>query len=326
MTDFDATVDHADATIPILLDVDTGTDDALALLYAIAHPQLELLGVSCVAGNASLEHVVDNTLRVLDVAEAPPVPVAAGAAKPLIKRMRPEGQFHGTDGLGGIQLPESRRSVVQESAVEMLYHQILGSARPATLVALAPMTNIAALLTLHPDVADHLGQIVFMGGSAGAGNVTAVAEFNVWQDPEAATCVVESGLPVSMYGLDVFNRLLIAREVADRWLGADHPTLRLAGSLLHHRGLRSEPDPAYQGVLGDAGALMFLTDPGLFTSRLLPVRVNLDGLGRGQTIVDQRPLIQDEVTLNRDPWRRIDVVLDLNVEATADAFVTILQN
>ena len=325
MENDDAEVAQAHGPTPILLDVDTGTDDALALLYAVAHPGLRLLGVSCVAGNASLERVLDNTARVLDAASAPDVPIAAGAAKPLIERMRPEGQFHGEDGLGGIELPAPQRSVSAQPAVEMLYEQIVTSAQPVTVVALAPMTNIAALLTLHPDVADHLGRIVFMGGSTGTGNVTAVAEFNVWQDPEAASCVVESGLAVTMYGLDVFDRLLIDQATADRWLAADHRALRLAGALLHHRGLRSEPEPDYQGVLGDAGALVVVTNPELFSSDHLPVRVNLEGLGRGQTIVDRRPLIQDEAALSRDPWRRIDVTLDLDVDAAADVYTRLMQ-
>ncbi|MGI3783893.1 MAG: nucleoside hydrolase, partial [Janthinobacterium lividum] len=186
---------------PIVLDVDTGTDDALALLYAVRSADLDLRGVSCVAGNAGLEQVVDNTLKVLDAAGAPEVGVAAGASKPFIERTRPEGAFHGEDGLSGVRLPPTSRTRSDQRATALLHDRITSSDEPVTLVSLAPMTNVAMLLTLHPDVAEHLERIVFMGGSASQGNVTAVAEFNVWQDPEAATCVVESGLAVSMYGL-----------------------------------------------------------------------------------------------------------------------------
>jgi inosine-uridine nucleoside N-ribohydrolase len=310
---------------PIVLDVDTGTDDALALLYAVGSDALDLRGVSCVAGNAGLAQVVDNTLRVLDAAGAPEVPVAAGATKPFIERTRPEGQFHGEDGLGGVVLPPSERRTSEESATEMLYGQITAAREPVTLVSLAPMTNVALLLTLHADVVEHLDRIVFMGGSASEGNVTAVAEFNVWQDPESATCVVESGLPVTMYGLDVFNRLLVPEATADRWTESEHPAVRAAGELLHRRGARtagSEQD--YVGVLGDAGALVLLTHPELFTTRLLPVRVNLHGIGRGQTIVDRRSLAQDQAALDRDPWPLLDVALDLDVDAAAAAFVGVV--
>ena len=310
---------------PIVLDVDTGIDDALALLYAVAHPDLDLRGVSCVAGNASLDQVVDNTLRVLDAAGAPHLPVARGATKPLIERARPEDRFHGQDGLGGVQLPPTSRSVVGQTATEMLRAQVIRSEEPVTLVSLAPMTNVAMLLTLHPEVSDHLGRIIFMGGSASAGNVTAVAEFNVWQDPEAATCVVESGLGVSMYGLDVFDRLLIPRQVADRWARSSHPAVRLAGELLHRRGSRAAGlEQDYVGVLGDAGALVLLTDPALFTTSASPVRVNLQGIGRGQTVVDRRPLAQDQSDRDGDPWSVLEVALDLDVEAAATAFVDVI--
>jgi pyrimidine-specific ribonucleoside hydrolase len=312
---------------PIVLDVDTGTDDALALLYAVGSGDLDLRAVSCVAGNAGLEQVVDNTLRVLDAAAATDVPVAAGATKPFIERGRPEGLFHGADGLAGVELPATDRRPDDGSATELLYRQIVGSAEPVTLVSLAPMTNIAVLLTLHPDVGDHLDRLVFMGGSASQGNVTAVAEFNVWQDPEAATCVVESGLPVTMYGLDVFNRLLIPRPIADRWTASSHPAVRLAGELLHRRGTRAAGfEQDYVGVLGDAGALLILTHPELFTTASLPVRVNLQGLGRGQTIVDRRPAAQDQAALDRDPWPVLEVALDLDVEAAAAAFVAVIDD
>ena len=310
---------------PIVLDVDTGTDDALALLYAVGSADLDVRGVSCVAGNAGLDQVVDNTLRVLDAAGAPDLPVAAGATKPFIERRRPEGQFHGDDGLAGVQLPAAARSRSDQSATEMLYDQITRSDEPVTLVSLAPMTNVAVLLTLHPDVADHLERLVFMGGSASEGNVTAVAEFNVWQDPEAATCVIESGLPVAMYGLDVFNRLLIPQAVADRWTQSEQRAVRLAGELLHHRGTRAAGfEQDYVGVLGDAGALLFLTHPESFTASSFPVRVNLQGIGRGQTIVDRRPVAQDQESLDRDPWPVLEVALDLDVDAAAAAFIAVI--
>lgn len=310
---------------PIVVDVDTGTDDALALLYAVGCADLDLRAVTCVAGNAGLAQVVDNTLRVLDAAGAGDVPVAAGATKPLIERMRPEGQFHGADGLAGVVLPPSGRTVSDQAATELLHTQIAGSAEPVTLVSLAPMTNVAMLLTLHPDVADHLERLVFMGGSASEGNVTALAEFNVWQDPEAATCVVESGLPVTMYGLDVFNRVLVDQAVADRWTRSAHPAVRAAGELLHRRGTRAAGfEQDYVGVLGDAGALLVLTHPGLFTVASLPVRVNLEGIGRGQTVVDRRPLAQDQAALDRDPWPVLQVALDADLAAVAAAFVEVV--
>jgi pyrimidine-specific ribonucleoside hydrolase len=307
---------------PILLDVDTGTDDALAILYAVRHPDLDVLGISCVTGNASVEQVVTNTLKVLDAADAPYVPVARGATQPLVERGRPGEAFHGEDGLGGVFLPSPARSPSGMTAVEMLQRQITGSPDPVTLVALAPQTNLAMLLTLYPELTANLDRIVFMGGSAGPGNVTAVAEFNVWQDPEAASCVIESPVPVTMYGLDVFTRVAVDRATADTFRTASRAGTRLAGELLYRRGARSDrPGQDYVGLIGDAGALVYLTNPELFTSHTLPVRVNLSGIGRGQTIVDQRPATQDGAMWSSDHWPRIDVVLDADLNRVAETFV-----
>ena len=309
----------------IVMDVDTGTDDALAILYAVQHPGVTVSAISCVAGNASLEQVVANTHKTLDAAGAPDIPVAAGAVKPLIERGRQEGHFHGEDGLGGIVLPDTRRTASPLTAVELLRQQIVEAEGPVTLVALAPQTNVAMLLTQHPEVAEHLERILFMGGSAGGGNITAVAEFNVWQDPEAATCVIESGIPVTMYGLDVFNRLVVDENQAHRYADSEHPAQRLAGELLLRRGARADgTDQAYVGAIGDAGALVYLTHPELFTSAHHPTRVNLAGIGRGQTIVDRRSVAQDAGSLSRDPWPSIEVVLDLDVAQAAQAFTEVV--
>ena len=277
-------------------------------------------------GNSGVQQVLENTLRVLDAARAPDIPVAAGARAPLVERTRQEGHFHGADGLGGIELPATRRTPSELSAVQLLRREILGADHPVTLVALAPQTNLALLFAQHPEVADNLERIVFMGGSAGVGNVTAVAEFNVWQDPEAATAVIESGLPVTMYGLDVFTRLVVDQPTADRFAAASQPALGLAGELLRRRGTVSDGSAeGYLGVLGDAGAVVYLTDPDLFGADDYPVRANLAGLGRGQTIVDRRSVIQDRDARSHDPWPQIRVVLDLAVERAAARFRTTLE-
>ncbi len=312
-------------THTVVLDVDTGTDDALAILYAIGHPDVDVTGISCVAVNASLEQVVANTQKVLDTAGAPDIDVAGGAAKPLIERTQQEGHFHGEHGLGGVVLPDTARTPSMLGAGELLRRRIVDAGTKVTLVGLAPQTNIALLLTLHPEVANHLERILFMGGSASGGNVTAVAEFNVWQDPEAATCVIESGIPVTMYGLDVFTRLAVAQEHAERYLASDHPAQRLAGELLVRRGARADgSEQDYVGQIGDAGALVYLTHPELFTTARHPVRVNLTGIGRGQTIVDRWAVAQDAGALSQDPWRTLEVVLDLDVHQAAQAFIEVM--
>jgi pyrimidine-specific ribonucleoside hydrolase len=317
--------EHVGVPRRILMDVDTGTDDALAILYALRHPDLEVLGISCVSGNVPVDQVVINTCKVLDVAGAGNIPVAAGARQPLIERARRTGGSHGVDGLGGIQLPETARQRSPVDAHELLRELIMGSTERVTLVTLAPKTNVALLLSMYPDLATRLEQIIFMGGSGSGSSVAALAEFNVWQDPEAAQCVIESEVPMTMYGLDAFSRLTVSRADTDRLRALDHPAIWFAGELLYRRrATQGKENGDYVGLLGDAGAMVLLTNPELFTTHEFPVRVDLEDLGRGQMIVDQRAEQGDTAGCDPDPWPRIAVVVDLNVAQAAATFVKVI--
>ena len=313
-------------TIPVILDVDTGVDDALAILFAVAHPDIEVLGISCVAGNASLERVVENTLRILDVAGAPQIPVAAGARRPLISPARSASHVHGEGGLGTVHLPPGDRTPAPVHAVELMRQLITASPRPVTLVALAPQTNLALLLRQYPELADNIERIVFMGGSASVGNATAVAEFNVWHDPEAAAIVLDTGIPTFMYGLDVFNQVSVDQDVAAALEAGDTPYSRTVGALLTNRVARSETSVAeYTGLIGDAGAICALVDPEALQTRLLPVRVELTGYGRGQTIVDQRRRVgEDIVHGTAGSWEVVEVALDVDAPRFVSLFLTTL--
>jgi pyrimidine-specific ribonucleoside hydrolase len=311
----------------IVMDVDTGTDDALAILYALRHPDLDVLGITCVTGNVTVDQAVVNTCKVLDAAGAGEIPVAAGAVQPLIERARRGGGSHGLDGLGGIQLPETSRQRSPLPAVGLLHQLIMDSTERVSLMTLGPKTNVAVLLTRYPDVATRLEEIIFMGGSLNEDRLTATVEFNVWQDPGAAKCVIESSIPTTMYGFHLFRRLAVNQADTDRLRVHDHPAIRLAGELLYRRRSSSH-DPAqdYADLLGDAGAMVLLTNPELFVARELPVRVNLAGAGRGQTTVVQRVSPQDSATPDLDAWPRISVVLDLDATQAASAFVKVIDS
>jgi pyrimidine-specific ribonucleoside hydrolase len=279
--------------IPIVLDVDTGVDDACALLLAARHPGLDLRAVTCVAGNASLDQVVANTLLVLETAGRTDVPVAGGARRPLLEPAREARHVHGDDGMGDLGLPPSTRAPDPRHAVEVL-HAVLtdaaGRGEPVTLVPLAPMTNIALLLRMYPDAARGLARIVFMGGAALVGNATAAAEFNVWHDPEAAAVVLDAaaelGIPVTMYGLDVFYDVRVTRAEAAALAASTDPVARLAGGLVRFQCERFGADDA---TVGDAGAVCAVLLPEGLRTQQLPVRVELAGSWtRGQTVVDQR--------------------------------------
>ncbi|WP_416484552.1 nucleoside hydrolase [Streptomyces sp. CL12] len=278
--------------VPVIMDCDTGVDDALALLFAVRHPGIELRAVTCVAGNTDVDGVVRNTLTVLEQAGAPEIPVARGAERPLLEPARPATHVHGTDGMADLGLPAPARRPAEVDAVALLRREILASPRPVTLIPTAPLTNIALLLRTHPEVTRNIERIVFMGGAVEVGNATPVAEFNVWHDPEAAAVLLTAGVPITMYGLDVFRQVVVEAEDVRRLRESGDRGARLAGELLAHRpATQGEPPEAGEaGGLGDAGAVCAVADPGGLTTRPLPVEVSLaPGPGRGQTIVDRRP-------------------------------------
>ena len=313
-------------TFPVILDVDTGVDDALALLFAVAHPQIDIRAITCVAGNASLPQVVENTLRILDVAGAPDIPVAGGAVRPLLEPARSASHVHGADGLGGLPLPASDRVAEPGSAVELMRRTLMESPERLTLVALAPQTNLALLLRTHPEVTERIERIVFMGGSAGGGNATAVAEFNVWHDPEAAAIVLDSGVPILMYGLDVFNQVSVAQDAAAALAAGTEPIGRVVGALLGNRvALSEDATLAYTGLIGDAGAVCALVDPDALRIEKRPMRIVLSGYGRGQTIVDRRRFSgEDMLHGGVGDWTLIDVALDVDAPRFADLFLRTL--
>ncbi|RFA10123.1 nucleoside hydrolase [Subtercola boreus] len=310
-------------TTNVLLDVDTGVDDALAILFAVAHPGIALLGVSCVAGNAALPQVVQNTLKVLDAAGAGDIPVAAGATRPLIAAARDASHVHGSDGLGGIELPATGRRAVAQGSVAMLREQLLASDEPVTIIALAPQTNLALLLRTHPEVAAKIERILFMGGSASVGNATPTAEFNVWHDPEAAAIVLDSGIQTFMYGLDVFNRVSVPFEQAEALQSSGRRAERLAGALLSHRiGMGPGHEPVYTGLIGDAGAVCALVDPDALRIERLPVFVELAGASRGQTVVDRRQFPgEDRMHGLHAEVGLTDVALEVDADRYADLFL-----
>ncbi|MET8079662.1 nucleoside hydrolase [Streptomyces sp. NPDC005303] len=313
--------------IPVIIDCDTGVDDALALLFAVRHPGIDLRAVTCVAGNTDVDGVVRNTLTVLEQAGAGDIPVARGAARPLIEPVRTAQHVHGLDGMGDLGLPAPTRVAVDVDAVTLLRREILASPTPVTLVPTAPLTNIALLLRTHPEVVRNIEQIVFMGGAVATGNATPVAEFNVWHDPEAAAILLTAGVPITMYGLDVFERVLVPAADVQRLRASSEPSLRMAGELLAHRDPATSGDPTPTGGLGDAGAVCAVVDPEGLTTELLPVEVSLaPGPTRGQTVVDRRPRPgESEIHEGEREVTLVDVGLAVNVERYVKLWLTAVE-
>ena len=278
---------------PVILDVDTGIDDALAIMLAVRHPALDLRAVTCVGGNVPVEQVVANTLAVLALAGATDVPVAAGMSQPLIEPAQHASYVHGANGLADLALPMHDLTVVRVHAVELLRRTIEDSVEPLTLIALAPLTNIAVFLRMYPQLADKIERIVLMGGSIGLGNATASAEFNVWHDPEAAQIVLSSGIPTTMYGLEPFYGVTCSASDIVELCDSLDPAQRFAGGLLNHLTAMTADEEriavAGSAAIGDAGTVCAVIDPSGIETRRAPVSVALSpGETRGQTVVDLR--------------------------------------
>ena len=280
-------------TVPLLIDCDPGIDDAVALLLACASPEVRLLGVTTVGGNVGLEHTTRNARRLLTLAGRPDVPVAAGARRPLVRPQPARAAYvHGEDGVRGVELPEPAGPVDRRHAVELLAGTVAGSAEPVTLVAMGPLTNVALLYALHPELAARLDRLVVMGGSIGAGNVTPAAEFNIWADPEAAYRVLtDPGLPgpvpTTLVGLDVTFAVPVD-EAAVRRLAAGGAAGRAAAAMLggavefYHRTRRTTSVAVH-----DAVAVVQVLRPRLLRTQPCTVIVDCsDGPGRGGTGVD----------------------------------------
>lgn len=204
----------------VILDCDPGHDDAIALLLALGSPEIDLLGVTTVAGNQTLEKTTANAIRVLDHVNRTDVPVAAGAPRPLVREPRTAGEVHGETGLDGPDLPGPSRLPEPMHAIDWIAQAVGESPEPVTLVPTGPLTNIALFLARYPGLESQLERIVLMGGAIGEGNTTPAAEFNIWVDPEAAHRVFQSGVDVTMVGLDVTHQALMTPAHVERLAAA----------------------------------------------------------------------------------------------------------
>jgi pyrimidine-specific ribonucleoside hydrolase len=277
--------------IPLVIDTDPGIDDALALLLAVASPEVDLRLVTTVHGNVELAQTTDNALRVLHLAGRADVPVAAGAAASLV-HPQPEraGHVHGNAGLGGVQLPPSPAGVDPRPAVVALAELLMSSPVPVTVAAIGPLTNIALLVRVFPEAAERIGRLVVMGGSATrGGNVTAAAEFNVWADPEAAQAVLGSTLPTVLVGLDVTLPTVLDEHDIARFAAAG-PVGAQAAAILQQYLEHARRSYGTTGVVvHDALALTEAIVSGSLTTVRRHVVVDTGlGAGRGQTLVDRR--------------------------------------
>ncbi len=272
---------------PVILDVDPGHDDAVALMMACGSPELDLLAVTTVAGNVALEKTTRNALRVLSLVGHTGVPVGAGASEPLHRPLRTAEDIHGESGLDGPKIPEADFEPDERGAVGLIADTLRDSPEPVTLVPVGPLTNVAALLRAHPGLKGKIAHVSLMGGSIGLGNTTPAAEFNIFVDPEAAREVFDSGLRITMSGLDVTHQAGAGTAERDRLRAAGGVGGVVAGFLDFFAA-------TYEGVFGfdapplhDPVAVAAVLDPGLLKTRPMRVDVECESeLTRGETVCD----------------------------------------
>ena len=303
-----------------MIDADPGIDDAVAFALAAANQdQLNILAITTVAGNQSLERVTQNALKLTDFLGISQVPVASGADSPLIREVISAAHVHGSTGLGDCHLPDTDKEVVSENAVTFLAEQILKlpEGEKVTLVPIGPLTNIALLLKVFPEVKERIDEICLMGGAAVGGNVTTTCEFNIWEDPEAAQMVFTSGLPIVMCGLDVTNRCGFSREQVQELLDSKNPITHAYGEMIDFY-FRS---PVYHGsavvAVHDAVTITYLLHPEWFTARRMHVEVDCsEGRNRGMTVCEFREWTGGT--------RRVDVLLEAEVERISRFWMDVL--
>lgn len=306
--------------LPLIIDSDPGLDDALAIGLAVARPEINLLAVTTVGGNADVRHCTTNALRLLNLYGASDVPVAEGSAGALFGSIVRATEIHGEAGIGDTVLPPSPVEARAEGAVDLIARILREHPEPVVIAPIGPLTNIALLLRIHPELASRIAHICLMGGSIGDGNTTVSAEFNIYADPEAAAIVFESGLPITMMGLDVTHQAVLLPPSAARLRELGTTSGAVAAELVDYA---LEREGQWYGTprmsVHDAVAVAHLAISDLVAVADYDVQVDTEsGPARGRTVCDGLPVriarkgrtanAQVGIKIDRDRFE--DVIVD----------------
>ncbi|MBR2578377.1 MAG: ribosylpyrimidine nucleosidase [Erysipelotrichaceae bacterium] len=271
----------------MILDCDTGHDDAIALMVAAKHPDIELLGVTVVAGNQTLPKTLKNTLNVCNHLGLD-VPVYSGMSLPLVRKQYVADDVHGKTGLDGPVFGECHKKAEKKHAVQYLIDTLMDSDGDITLVPVGPLTNIAMAMRLEPKIIEKIREIVLMGGAVGLGNATPAAEFNIYADPEAASIVFGSGVPITMMGLDLTNTALADMRIIERMEAIGNKAGKLFGDIMRFTFRSQAVNGLDAGPVHDVTAVTYLVAPEMYKTKDMFVEVdtNIYGPGYGRTLCD----------------------------------------
>ena len=314
-------------TQKVILDCDPGHDDAMAIL--LAAKRLDVLGITTVAGNQSIDKVTTNALKVVELAGLTRIPVAQGAAHPLVRAPRHAPEIHGQTGLDGPDLPVPATKPVNMHAVDFIIVTVMRT-DGVTLVPTGPLTNIALALRKEPRIAGRIPEICLMGGSRTHGNVTAAAEFNIYFDPEAAHAVFTSGIPIKMVGLNVTEQVIATppRRHQLRVLGTR--VARAAAEMLDfYAGAVERAYGFAGGAMHDPLAVAALIDPGVLVFEHMHVAVELAGqYTLGQTLCDDRFLragAKRDAAVRPGATPNAEVAVSVDADRFFNLFMTVLR-
>lgn len=286
----------ASAAKKIIIDTDPGTDDALALMLALNSPELDVRAITVVPGNVTAAMGLDNALRMVSLANRCDIPVAAGAQHPLFQKLTTAEFWHGKNGLGNVELPASKCKVDPRFGPDLIIQLVHASPHEITLVPVGPLTNIALAVEKDPSIVPLVKEVILMGGSISGGNVTAAAEFNIYNDPEAAQIVFQAGWPLTMVGLEVGDKALFTHKYLDE-LGQTHGPMNdfVASVLKFMVGLAatfgSPGSPMY-----DPSAVAVAIDSSLVKVQETHVDVETRGqFTRGETVGNRHGEVERDV-------------------------------
>lgn len=285
----------------IIIDTDPGVDDSMAILLAFRSPELKIEGLTTVFGNTGSDVTTTNALRLVELAGHPEVPVARGAEKPLLRPFTGDGwRVHGRNGLGGVEFPPPQGQPDPRRGAQFIVDMVMANPGEITLVPLGPLTNIAIAVSLEPRIAQNVKEVVLMGGAARAvGNVSAVAEANIRNDPEAANIVFHAGWPLTMVGLDVTEKSIMTPAYLESLKQANNPHTDFIYAIAQHYMTFYRASGVEGFHVHDSSAISYVIDPTLFTTKKLFVDVEYHSQHHhGQTVADWRGRREREPNVN----------------------------